>query len=432
MLMIYVKSHNHKTTWPYDLSIKWTANHFEQYRNMPMKQLFFSLIPPTNNLEINLYFDSATQILQGQTPYLDFNWLYPPGHLLIATILKFFFPDITSFIFSYFLILLTSGIFIFYKLYQNAATQKLTISKPKLQIFTILISTFLLLTVNKTFINPDLLVSAIILTAFLKRKKTNLALFLLGTATAIRLYPAIFILLFIKKLKLKNLLIFATPFIFSLLIFFNLQIFPAFVNQSIIAQANRQVEIESFTASLMRTTGQPLQVIPDDQQYDLKLQFIKIPKYWDLLQFLTWMPLVFTLYYFYRMKFKPKNSKEFYAAALILILSLIIKHSVFSPQYLIWIWVPYFLWLLHPPLARGGRGGLTKLTTLSLFLLIHLLTTFYLTSFLPQNLPILITNPNSTLNVIILRNFLILALFIIIYQNSTKQLNNETMKQQTF
>jgi hypothetical protein len=395
-----------------------------------MQQIFSPLIPLPHDLEINLYFDAAAQVLQGRTPYLDFTWLYPPGHLLIVTLIKLFFPQITSFIIIYFLLLLASALFIALRLYQ-IATQKYKFKRPNLQIFTVIISILLLLTVNKAFINPDLIVAIFILIAFLNFPKTTFAILFLGIAASIRLYPAIYLFLFItiplfNKQNFKKLIIFIIPTILSLLVFLNTNIFPAFINQSVLVQAKRNVEIESFSASLMHITqllGLPptngLSVVPDPIQYDIKLLFNNTPSYWNILNLITWIPLILIIFYLYKKRFKLNNPVEFHTTALLLTLALIIKHPVFSPQYLIWLWIPFFLWLIHSTINIK-----TKITTLTLFLLAHFITTIYLINFLPQRLTQLISNPNPTLNLISSRNITLLALFFIIYFTSISRQNH--------
>ena len=382
------------------------------------------IIPLINNPEILEYYRSAGYFLQGQIPYHDFYWEYPPGMLLIFGIWRFVAPDLESFRLILFLWLLASLV-VFIWLFNKFTNTTIIKLHPGIDLAVTILILILALTTTKIFINPEIFVALLVLVAFaaLNKQKFFLAGFLWGWATVIRIYPGLFLLLLLnyrRSLK-KNLLTlvgFALPWLITFLILGGLPVMSGFFN-SLTAQINRPPQIESVNASLMwlvSRSGNPLITQVQPEYMSINLLFVKSPEWWAIIGMIKWLPLILTIYFIIK-SIKQTNYTEhlFYQLCLLLITGLITAHNVFSPQYLIWLWVPFGLWLITAYKDKIVTP-LQSIIYLAIFLIIHLLTTLILTYYSLNKIHDLLNLKTTPMLIIMLRNLLIIGIWLVIFK----------------
>ena len=395
---------------------------------MELFDFLLPLLPPTNNIEIQLYFQSSQALLAGQLPYIDFLWIYSPGLLLFMTFLTWMTKNVQVFVYFYAFILFLSWVSLWMILYRYAA-KKLHYNQPLIQMISLLSFLFLGLTVNKLLINID--VFAVLLATlgllYLLKGNFSLAACWMGLSFCLRPFVIVWLpLLFFKHPKLKNqiyqVIIFILPSLLSLLPynFFNLT--PAYIN-SLLFQSQRSVQIESVSASIMwffSLIGMPIHT-------DITFVHQAITLHWDnqfkflglLLSFLMFIPLLMSYFkVFVSMKHVSTSSYVYLSGSILFMFGLLIFHPVLSPQYLIWLWMPFSLWLIES-LSNKNISGKMALTLWLIFLCIHGLTSAILIYYLPGNALKMIQLDSTPMSLIAVRNGLLLILWLIIFWKFT-------------
>jgi uncharacterized membrane protein len=299
-----------------------------------------------------LYFNYASNIMQGDIPYRDFNFEYPPFALVFFILPRLIAPNYWLFASIYEIETLVFSLVGLLVIYSTA--RRLGKAPWKLlAIYTLAILATGPIIAEQYDIFPAIMLLLAIYYFWTGRHKISWALLALGTMT--KVFPIavapIFLLYYLRNRQYK--LIWAGTITFaviSLIIaipFFTIG--QEAIRSLIIFHAQRGIQIESTYSAFLLAAGESGLI-----QVDLVFNFgswnLSGPLADTLARLSTYLTVIFLLiiyWYIYR-QMKPGKSQftRIGIYSILVLTAILITSKVLSPQYLIWI-IPLFPLVLN-------------------------------------------------------------------------------------
>lgn len=305
--------------------------------------------------DIEIYFNSATKVLNGKIPYKDFSLEYPPFALIFFIIPKLFAQNYSAYLVAFKIEMIffnVIGTIIIFKIYELLQLDKKYLFSF-LSFQTLILGLIGPIILYRYDIVPAILtiISIFYFVKYIKEKKEKFAIIswiFLGFSTITKLYPIFIAPLYIiahfrnegsiKKIFKSiiyssiTVLIFLSPF----LIYAHNEFF-SFLTYHF----DRGIQIESIYSSFLLPTkffGNEMTIEVRYGAYEVISSQTQFLSQLSLILMIVFSIFIYFLYFI--LTKKNLNIEYFILFCFLSVSSFIIFNKVFSPQYLVWI---YFL-----------------------------------------------------------------------------------------
>lgn len=313
--------------------------------------LCFVIVAP-NWSDIPIYSRYSDSILNGQTPYKEFEVEYPPLALLLFVIPGLLAKLIGSYSLSFRLVMLLfdlGNIWLINKLAINTTGRSKAIAFKPLLIYSILTGLAFQLLYDRFDIAISFLILLSVYFATIKEAWFRAYIFV-WVAVLAKVFPIILFPLFLmthakyKQKKHEPIVIFilASLLFIGLALLFSLWFGPWW-NSVLSYHGGRGIQVESMygvIASAAAFLGVPYSINHNFGSFNIENSFT--PFLSTLSPFVTLAAILFGYYLFYQIlsasKVKIKVNKALKSGILLVLLMFILTNKVFSPQYLLWLY----------------------------------------------------------------------------------------------